>query len=264
MAESKKVLKSLMVSVSVESEKADLKLNIQKTKIMASGPITSWKIDGEKWEEWQTLSSWAPQSLQKVTAAMKYKDACSLEEKLWQPRQHIWKQRYYFFDKGPFIQSYYFSSSHIWMWELDHKESWASNNWCFWTMVLEMTLENPLDCKEIQPVHPKGNLSWIFIGRTSAEAEAPILWPPDVKSWLVRKDPDAWKIEGRRRRWRQRMRWLDILTDSMDMSLSKLREILKDRETWHAAVHVITKSQTWLSNWRATATTWKQKKKKNA
>ena len=100
-------------------------------------------------------------------------------------------------DKGPSCQSYGFSSSHVWMWKLDHKESWVPKNWHFWTVVLEKTLESPLDCKEIQPVHPKGNQSWIFIGRTDAEAEEPILWPPDVNNWLIRKDPDAGKD------WRQ-------------------------------------------------------------
>ena len=110
-----------------------------------------------------------------------------------QPRQHIKKQRHYFADKVPSSQSYGFSSSHLWMWELDYKESWALKNWCFWTVVLENTLDSPLDCEEIQPVHPKGDQSWVFIGRTDTEAETPTLWPPDVKNWLIRKDPDAGK-----------------------------------------------------------------------
>ena len=110
-----------------------------------------------------------------------------------QSRQHIKKQRHYFVNKGLSSQSYGFSSSHVWMWELDYKESWAPKNWCFWTVILEKTLESPLDCKEIQPVHPKGNQSWIFTGRTDAEAETPVLWPPDGKNWLTRKDPDAGK-----------------------------------------------------------------------
>ena len=124
---------------------------------------------------------------------MKLKDACSWKTSYDQPRQHIKKQRHYIANKGPSSQSYVFSSTRVWMWELDYKESWALKNWCFWTVVLEKTLESPLDCKEIQPVHPKGNQSWIFTGRTDAEVETPILWPPDVKNWLLRKDPDAGK-----------------------------------------------------------------------
>ena len=152
---------------------------------------------GKQWKHWETLFWGAPKSLQMVTAAMRLKDTWSLEGKLWPPRQHIKKQRHYFANKGPSSQSYGFSSGHVWMWELDYKERWAPKNWCFWTVVLEKTLESPLDCKEIQPVNPKGNQSLIFIGRTDVEAEAPILWPPDVKNWLIWKDPDA------RKDWRQ-------------------------------------------------------------
>ena len=113
-----------------------------------------------------------------------------------QPRQCIKRQRHYFVKKGPSGQGYGFSSGHVWMWELDYKERWAPKNWCFWTVTLEKTLETPLDCKEIQPVHPKGDQSWIFIGRTNAKAETPILWPPDMKNWLIWKDPDAGKDWG--------------------------------------------------------------------
>ena len=119
----------------------------------------------------------------------------SCKESYDQPRHHIKKQRYYFVNKCLSSQGYGFSNSHVWMWELDYKESWALKNWCFWTVVLK-TLESPFDCKEIQPVHPKGDESWVFIGSTDVEAETPIVWPPNWKSWLIWKDPDAGKDWG--------------------------------------------------------------------
>ena len=134
------------------------------------------------------------------------------------PRQYIkikQRQRHYLVNKGLYSQSYAFSNSHVWTWELDYKESWAPKNWCFWTVVLDKTLESPLDQKEIKPVNPQGNQCWIFIGRTDAGAEAPILWPPDSKSWLTGKNPDVGKIEGRRRSRQQRTNWLDGITDMM-------------------------------------------------
>ena len=152
----------------------------------------TWQIDGETIE---TVSDYIGS---KITADGDYsheiKRCLLLGRKLMTNLDSILKsQRHYFANKGPSCQSYGFSSSHVWMWELDYKESWAPKNWCFWTVVLEKTLESLLNCKEIQPVHPKGNQSWIFIGRTDAEAETPILWPPDVKSQVIWKDPDAGK-----------------------------------------------------------------------
>ena len=170
--------------------------------------ITSSQIDEETVETVTDFVVWGS----KITAG----GDCSHESKMLllarkvdQPRQHIKKQRYFFANKGPSSPGDGFSRSHVWMWDLDYKESWAPR-WCFWTVVLEKTLESPLDCKDIQPVHPQGNQSWIFIGRTDAEAETPILWPPDAKNWLIGKDPDAgkdWRQEEKGRTEDEMVRW---------------------------------------------------------
>ena len=198
-AENKEKQKSLLMKVKEESGKVGLKLNIQKAKIMASGPITPWQIDGEIME---TLTDFIFLG-SKITAD----DDCSHEIKthLLLERKAMTnldkkKLRHYFANKDLSSQTYGFSSSHVWIWELDYKESWLPKNWCFQTVVLEKTLNSPLDSKEIQPVHPKGNQSWTFIGRTNPEAETPILWPLDAKNWLIGKDPDA----GKDWRWEEK------------------------------------------------------------
>ena len=227
-----------LMKVKEENKKAGLKLNLQKTRIMASSYITSWQIDGEKIEtvtDFIFLGS-------KITAdggfSHEIKRLLLLGRKAMTNLDNLLKRRHYFANKGLYSQSYGFPSSHVWMWELDCKECRALS-WCFWNAVLDKTIESPLDCK-IKPVDPKGNQSWIFILRTVDEAEAPILWPSHVKSQLTGKDPDARKTEGRRRKGWQRMRWLDNIIDSINMSLSKLQKMLKHREAWCAAVHGVT------------------------
>ena len=202
MAESEEELKSLLMKVEEESEKIGLKLNIQKTKIMASGPITSWQIDGETVE---TVAGFIFGG-SKITAD----GDCSHEIKrcLLLGRK-VMTNLYSMLKSRDITLS---AKVRLWMWELNYKESWVLKNWCFWTVVLEKTLEIPLDCKEIQPVHPKGDQSWVFIGRTDVEVETPIIWPPDVKSWLIGKDPDAGKD------WRQEEKgttqWTWVWVDS--------------------------------------------------
>ena len=197
-----------------ESEKVGLKLNIQKTKVLASGLITSWQIDGERMER-DRLYFGGSKVPQMVTAAMKFKMLALWKISYVQPRECIKKQRHYIANKVYLVKAMEFS---VVMYGCEswtiNKECWVPENWCFWTVVLEKTLESLLDCKEIQPVHPKGNQSWVFIGRTDAEAETPVLWPPDVKIWLIGKDPDA----GGDWRWEEKgttendMVWMASLT----------------------------------------------------
>ena len=187
------------MKVKEESEKVLLKLNIQKTEVIASGPIISWQIDGETVEIIRDFILGDSKNTANGDCSHEIKRCLVLWRKAMANLDNILKSRDVIFPQGPSSQSYVFSSSHVWTWELDykHKESWALKNWYIWTVALEKTLESPLDCREIKPVHPKGNQSWIFFGRTDAETDTLMLWPPDVKKWLIGKDSDAGKD------WRQ-------------------------------------------------------------
>ena len=197
MAESKEELKSLLMKVKEESEKAGLKLNIQKTKIMASSPITSWQIDGGKMETVKDFIFLGSKITEDNDCSHKIKRNLLLGRKAMTILHNVLKSRDITMPTNVCIVKAMVFPVVKYRCELDHKEGWAPKNWCFWTMVLEKTLESPVGCKEIKPVNPKGNQPWIFTGRTDAEAEAAILWPPDAKSQLTRKDPDSGKD------WRQ-------------------------------------------------------------
>ena len=180
---------------------------------------------GKQWKQWETLFG---QGGSKITAdgdcSHEIKKRLLLGRKAMINLDSILKSRHYFTNKGPSSQRYGFSSNHVQMWELDYKESWGSKNWCFWAVVLEKNLESPLDSKEIQPVHPKGDQSWIFIGRTDAEAETPRIWPSDAKNWLIGKDPDAGKD------WRQE-KWITG-SDGWMASLTQWTCVWVDSGSW--------------------------------
>ena len=218
---------------------------------MASGPITSRQIDEEVME---TVTGFIFGG-SKITAdgdcSHEIKRHLLLGRKVMTNLDSIFKSRH-IVNKGLSRQGYGFSSSHVWMWELDYKESWGPKNWCFWTEVLEKTLESPLDCKEIQPVHPKGDQPWLFIGRTDVEAETPILWPPDAKNWLIWKDCDAGKDWRRDEKGTTEVEMAGWHHQLSDMSLSKLQELMMDREACRAAVHGLSKNRTWLTDWTDT------------
>ena len=237
------------MKVKEESEKVGLKLNIQKTKIMASGPITSWQIDEETIGTVRDYG--APKSLQMVTCSHEIKRCLLLGRKVMTNLVSILKSRDITLStKVCLVKAMVFPVvMYGWMWELDYKEIWAPKNWCFWTIVLEKTLESPLDCKEIKPVNHKVYQSCIFTGRSDVEAETPILWPPDAKSWLIWKDPDVGKRlkaggEGDDRRWDG---WMASLTQCTWVWVDSRSWWWTD--SWRAAVHGVAKSQTRLSDW---------------
>ena len=248
MAESEEELKSLLMKVKEKSEKVGLKLNIQKTKIMASGPITSWQIDGETMETVPDFIFGGSKFIADGDYSHEIKRRLLLGRKVMTHLESILKSRDITLPtKVHLVKAMVFPVVMCGCESWTYKESWVLKNWCFWTVVLDKTLESPLDCKEIQPVHPKGDQSWIFTGRTDVETETPILWPPDMKNWLTGKQPWCWERlkvggEGDDRGWDG---WMASPTQWTWVWVNSGME----REAWCAAVHGVRKSQARLSEW---------------
>ena len=244
------------MKVKEESEKVGVKLNIQKTKIMASGPITSWEIDGETVEIMSDFIFLGSKITADGDCSHEIKRHLLLGRKIMTNLDSIFKSRDITLPtKGPSSQGYGFSSSRVWMWDLDCEESWAPKNLFFWSVMLEKTLESPLDCKEIQPVHSKGDQPWVFFGRNDAEAETPILWPPHAKSWLIGKDCDVgrdWEqgekgmTEDEMAGWHHR---LDGRESEWTLEVGDGEEGLACCDSWGHKESDITERLNWTEHW---------------